>query len=74
MEHDGCKGCKYDKYPVGSYVCKGCVCNSVDKYTPQNNGDKIRDMDDADLAEFLCNHKFQGLKDCYDWLKQFAKE
>ena len=53
MEHDGCVGCKYEKESPDSKYCLGCKQNAIDKYTPMTNADKIRNMSDEELAEFL---------------------
>lgn len=53
MEHDGCKLCKYENYSMESKECIGCKQNSVDKYKRMTQGDRIRAMSDAELAEFL---------------------
>ena len=76
MEHYGCEGCKYDKYPVDSHQCKGCIHNAVDKYVPQSNGDRIRDMTDTELAEYLSKQKWymKNTEECYSWLKSVEKE
>ena len=55
MEHDGCKGCKYEKYGEDSKECIGCKQNAVDKYTRMTNADRIRSMSDEELAEWLTN-------------------
>lgn len=53
MEHDGCVGCKYENESPDSKYCMGCKQNAIDKYTPMTNADKIRSMNDEELAEFL---------------------
>ena len=53
MEHDGCKGCKYEKCSEDSKECRGCKQNAVDKYTKMTQADRIRSMSDEELAEFL---------------------
>lgn len=53
MEHDGCVGCKYEKESPDSKYCLGCKQNAIDKYTPMTNADKIRNMNDEELADFL---------------------
>ena len=50
MEHDGCKGCKYEQCEDDSKYCNGCKQNAVDKYTRMNNADRIRSMSDEELA------------------------
>ena len=53
MEHDGCKGCKYEKCSMESKECQGCKQNAVDKYTRMTNADRIRSMSDEELAEWF---------------------
>ena len=50
MEHDGCKGCKYEKCSEDSKECRGCKQNAVDKYTRMTQADHIRSMSDEELA------------------------
>ena len=53
MEHDGCKGCKYEKCGEDSKECRGCKQNAVDKYTRMTQADRIRSFSDEELAEFI---------------------
>ena len=53
MEHDGCKGCKYEKCVEDSKECQGCKQNAVDKYTRMTNADRIRAMTDEELAKLI---------------------
>ena len=53
MEHDGCKGCKYEHCSPESEECQGCKQNAVDKYTRMTNADRIRSFSDEELAEWL---------------------
>lgn len=55
MEHDGCKGCKYEQCEDDSKYCNGCKQNAVDKYTRMTNADRIRSFSDEELAEFMAN-------------------
>lgn len=50
MEHDGCKGCKYEKCSEDSKECMGYKQNAVDKYTRMTQADHIRSMSDEELA------------------------
>lgn len=52
-EHDGCKGCKYEKCNMESKECSGCKQNAVDKYTRMTQADRIRSMSDEELAKFI---------------------
>ena len=53
MEHDGCKGCKYEQCEDDSKYCNGCKQNAVDKYTRMTQADRIRSFSDEELAEFI---------------------
>ena len=53
MEHDGCKGCKYEHCSPESKECPGCNQNAVDKYTRMTQADRIRSFSDEELAEFI---------------------
>ena len=53
MEHDGCKGCKYEHCSPESKECQGCKQNAVDKYTRMTQADRIRSMSDEELADFI---------------------
>ena len=59
MEHDGCKGCKYENCSPESKECMGCKQNAVDKYKRMTQADRIRSMSDDELAEFI-----RELKEC----------
>lgn len=50
MEHDGCKLCKYEKCSMESKECMGCKQNAVDKYKRMTQADRIRSMNDEELA------------------------
>ena len=53
MEHDGCKGCKYEHCSPESKGCQGCKQNAVDKYIRMTQADRIRSFSDEELAEFI---------------------
>ena len=55
MEHDGCKGCKYENCSMESKECQGCKQNAVDKYKRMTQADRIRSMSDEELADFIRN-------------------
>ena len=61
MEHDGCKGCKYENCSMESKECIGCKQNAVDKYTRMTNADHIRSMSDDELADFIEMKQFFAL-------------
>ena len=53
MEHDGCKGCKYENCSPESKECMGCKQNAVDKYKRMTQADRIRSFSDDELAEWF---------------------
>ena len=56
MEHDGCKGCKYENCSPESKECMGCKQNAVDKYKRMTQADRIRSMQLIKKI-LLCNSK-----------------
>ena len=83
MEHDGCKGCKYEHCEDDSKYCNGCKQNAVDKYTRMTNADRIRYMSIEELAEFLCKvksdyqwleHEFPSEEECEEWEEWLKSE
>mgnify|MGYP004540010397 CR=1 FL=1 len=53
MENKGCDTCKYEHHDIQDYPCNECAHSYIDKYEPKTNADKIRDMSDEELAEFM---------------------
>ena len=53
MEHDGCKGCKYENCSPENKECMGCKQNAVDKYKRMTQADRIRSFSDDELAEWF---------------------
>ena len=82
MEHDGCKGCKYEKCSEDSKECRGCKQNAVDKYTKMTQADRIRSMSDDELADFiemkqffaLANNGTDGEEYTLKWLQSEVEE
>ena len=56
-EFGSCEKCKYRSKSEYEYPCERCThgCIVKEHYEPMTNADRIRDMDDEELAEFLCN-------------------
>ena len=53
-EYQGCDKCKYGNNQPTEYPCLECEHNrAMDHYEPMTNADKIRNMTDEELAEFL---------------------
>lgn len=88
IEHDGCKGCKYEYETPHSEHCQYCTHNAIDKYTRRTNADKIRNMTDEELAMNMMCPNENGLAEiecnksdscnCYEcllhWLQSEAEE
>lgn len=55
MEYQGCNKCKYEKTDRYSYPCSFCVHNAEEHFQPKTNADRIRNMTDEELAEWLHN-------------------
>lgn len=64
IAHDGCKGCKYERQDEHLEPCLHCDgMNQGDKYARATNADRIRAMNDEELAEFLEAAENAGYKD-----------
>lgn len=87
MKHE-CDNCKYRFFPAISSPCDNCL-RSGDEYsewTAQTNADRIRSMNNKDLARILegtsypwCNtpincHHNNCYDCCEEWLKKEVKE
>ena len=48
-----CKTCKYRYRDESEEPCAHCTKNAVDNYEPMTNGDYIRSLSDADLAQII---------------------
>lgn len=48
-----CETCSYVGKSENDYPCSKCTRNASDQWKPMSNADKIRAMDDEELAEFL---------------------
>ena len=67
-----CRGCRYYKNLADNH----CLVCDGSSYTKPTNYDRIRSMDDVELAEFLAGtwNKIYNYLDWLDWLKQEAKD
>ena len=55
-EYKGCDNCKHDNTRTYEFPCNACILNKIasfDHWTPMTNADRIRNMTDEELAEFL---------------------
>lgn len=48
-----CKTCKYRYKDESEEPCAHCTKNAVDNYEPMTNGDYIRSLSDAELAQIV---------------------
>lgn len=53
MRDNGCSGCKYEHLKGSEKPCCDCANMHMDKYEPITNSDRVRNMSDEELAEFL---------------------
>lgn len=60
MEHDGCKGCVYERKSVKNKHCRGCKQNATDKYKRMTNADRIRQMNNMELVNLLIVRIYEG--------------
>lgn len=70
MRDNGCSGCKYEHLKGSEKPCCDCANMHMDKYEPITNADRIRNMSDEELAQFLCK-----VKSDYQWMEhEFPSE
>ena len=50
---ENCKACKYKYRDETQEPCAHCTKNAVDNYEPMTNGDYIRSLGDAELAQII---------------------
>lgn len=88
MAHEKCATCKRSSKADGWVVCANCIHNSSrkDRYEPLTNADRIRNMTDEEMAEYLGNIHYcpapyptcdptKECKECWlNWLKAPADE
>lgn len=55
MENKGCDTCKYEHRDNQDYPCNKCANSYFYKYEPKTNADKIREMSDEELLDFICS-------------------
>lgn len=61
MEIAGCENCKYRGLDETQEPCAHCTKNAVDNYEPLSNGDYIRSLSDAELAQIITCPSNAGL-------------
>ena len=88
-----CKNCKYldtVQNDLRSEPFKWCVCTDdspvldmeidCENYAPMTNADRIRSMNDEELAEFIVNldnhfsEEYEGEQSCLSWLQKESEE
>ncbi len=86
VNHDGCKGCKYENQDEHLEPCIYCDgTKQGDKYRRMTNADRIRSMSDEELADFIVGlneHCLAGIglcdcsgkKECSDTCNGKVKE
>ena len=53
-EYQGCDKCKHDNKEPNVFPCVECSHNrAVDHYEPMTNADRIRNMTDEELTQFI---------------------
>lgn len=57
-----CETCKYANEDGNGTHCRGCIHNAEDHYKPITNADRIRNMTDEILAEFLVDTQNNAIK------------
>ena len=82
-DFESCDKCKHSSKSPTEYPCNVCIHNAVDKFEPKTNADKVREMSDELMADFLavgCLADIEGMEckgDCtlcfLKWLKSEAK-
>lgn len=71
-----CKNCKYNYKPRSCEPKCSRMCENYSDYEPITNVDRIRQMTDEELAEFLINFKntfgeeYEGVMSCLEWLRK----
>lgn len=87
---NSCDNCRYAAESIDGEHCRNCARNATDNFRPMTNADRIRNMTDEDLANFLCNISSAGDDQCsacvatdkcrtghngmIDWLRSAAEE
>jgi len=83
MRDNGCSGCKYEHLKGSEKPCCDCANMHMDKYEPITNADRIRNMSDEELAQFLCKvksdyqwmeHEFPGEEEHGEWEEWLRSE
>lgn len=83
----GCESCKYRGMDETQEPCAHCTKNATDNYEPMTNGDYIRSLSDADLAQIVmcpneigfdeveCHKDDKFCQKCtFNWLEQERRE
>lgn len=55
MRDNGCSGCKYEHLKGSEKPCCDCANMYMDKYEPITNADRVRNMSDEELLDFICS-------------------
>ena len=77
-----CDRCKHDLKEPNKSPCDRCCLYERNGYEPKTNADRIRNMSDDELAEYLSEvqyysilrNKADSVKDSLEWLQAEVKE
>ena len=65
-EYQGCHKCKYGNKQPTDYPCLECEHNrAIDHYEPMTNADRIRNMTDEELAQYIYGVS-EGIAECVE--------
>lgn len=75
-----CKNCKHNYKPRSCEPKCSRMCENYSDYEPITNVDRIRQMTNEELAQFLVNFKntfgeeYEGEMSCLEWLRKEVEE
>ena len=80
-EFESCSKCKFDGKAPTEEPCSNCIHNAMDNFKPKSNADRIREMSDEELAEWIFRHDVityshgrLNTEQLLEWLKSEVKE
>ena len=80
-EYTCCDDCRHSKKDMREFPCTVCIYNAIDKFEKKTNADRIREMSDEELAEWILKHDTitychgrLNTEQLLEWLKSEAKE
>ena len=72
-EYQGCDNCRYTNRTKDEFPCFDCTHNAIDRWKPMTNADRIRNMTDEELAEFLV-YTQSTIKNCMIGIEECKHE